>query len=71
VENARAALRNALHFKAQLEYTIKTADLGPVVAMLIATASPYDALARDRRAEVTTTPEALVAAEAQVAKEFA
>jgi chromosome segregation ATPase len=70
VVNARSRLRSALHAKAKLEFEIRTADLGAFVAMLVATASPYEKLASDRAAEVTATAEQVAAAEAQVAKEF-
>jgi hypothetical protein len=70
VIQARHNLRTALHAKARLEFIVATANLGPAVAMLVATASDYSELAREQKAEVTATEEELATARAQVAKEF-
>jgi hypothetical protein len=71
IDQARANLRHALHAKAQLEFIVKTADLGAVAAMLIATASDFSELSREQKAELQPTAEELAAAHAAVAKEFA
>jgi chromosome segregation ATPase len=71
VIQARQSLRGALHARAQLEFFVATASLGPAVAMLVATASDYSELAREQKATVTASEDELAAARTQVAKEFA
>jgi chromosome segregation ATPase len=70
VVTARSRFRASLHSKARLEFAVRTSELGPFVAMLIASANPYEKLASGRVAEVSATADQIAAAEAIVAKEL-